>query len=186
MLGKVQRRRPYNLGKHSNSNKNFEIHIFTHNIIPGKSGMLQNSPPQKNLVLEIEASLGTMEYRTSSSCLRASSIFSFIVVAFWSLPLVYSQPKKISRSQKLFQDKVDLDLHLLSLMSSLEYTWGSFVMNLLLLLCFLIFKQFQGSGWVQREYSLIQVSNLISNCMRWLIQNLDLIFQCRPSLLQFG
>jgi hypothetical protein len=27
-LGKVQRRHPYNLGKHSNSNKNFEIHIF--------------------------------------------------------------------------------------------------------------------------------------------------------------
>jgi hypothetical protein len=28
MLGKVQRRHPYNLGKHSNSNKNFEIHIL--------------------------------------------------------------------------------------------------------------------------------------------------------------
>jgi hypothetical protein len=41
MLGKVQRRRTYDLGKHSNSNKNFEIHIFANNIIPGKSGMLQ-------------------------------------------------------------------------------------------------------------------------------------------------
>jgi hypothetical protein len=59
-------------------------------------------------------------------------------------------------------------------------------MNLLLLVCFLIFKQFRGSGWLQRECSLIQVSNLISNCMRWLIQNLDLILQCRPSLLQLG
>jgi hypothetical protein len=44
MLGKVQRRRPYDLGKHSNSNKNFEIHIFANNIIPGKSGMLQCLP----------------------------------------------------------------------------------------------------------------------------------------------
>jgi hypothetical protein len=58
--------------------------------------------------------------------------------------------------------------------------------NLLLLVRFLIFKQFRGSGWLQREYSLIQVSNLISNCMKWLIQNLDFILQCRPSLLQSG
>jgi hypothetical protein len=42
MLGKVQRRCPYDLGKHSNSNKNFEIHIFANNTIPGKSGMLQS------------------------------------------------------------------------------------------------------------------------------------------------
>jgi hypothetical protein len=35
-----KRRHPYNLGKHSNSNKNFEIHIFANINIPGKSGML--------------------------------------------------------------------------------------------------------------------------------------------------
>jgi hypothetical protein len=79
----------------------------------------------------------------------------------------------------LFQGKVDLDLLLLSLMSSLEYTWGSFVVNLLLLACFLIFKQFRGSGWLQREFSLIQGSNLILN-RRWLIHNLDLIWHCFP------
>jgi hypothetical protein len=80
----------------------------------------------------------------------------------------------------LFQGKVDLDLPLLSLISSLEPTWGSFVVNLLPLACFLIFKQFRSSGWLQREYSLIHVSNLISNCMRWLIQNLDLIWPYFP------
>jgi hypothetical protein len=61
VLGKDQRRHPYNLGEHSNSNRNFEIHNFANIIIPGKSGMLQNSPPQKNHDLEIEASLGTLE-----------------------------------------------------------------------------------------------------------------------------
>jgi hypothetical protein len=43
MLGKVQRRHPYNLGKHSNSNKNFEIHDFANNNIPEKSRMLQRA-----------------------------------------------------------------------------------------------------------------------------------------------
>jgi hypothetical protein len=42
MLGKVQRRHPYNLSKHSNSNKNFEIHNFANITNPGKSGMLQH------------------------------------------------------------------------------------------------------------------------------------------------
>jgi hypothetical protein len=46
---------------HSISNRNFEIHIFAYINIPRKSGMLQNSPPQKNLVLEIEAPLRTLE-----------------------------------------------------------------------------------------------------------------------------
>jgi hypothetical protein len=55
VLGKDQRRHPYNLGEHSNSNRNFEIHNFANIIIPGKFGMLQNHD------LEIEASLGTLE-----------------------------------------------------------------------------------------------------------------------------
>jgi hypothetical protein len=42
VLGKVQRRHPYNLGKHSNSNKNFEIQNFANINIPGNSGMLQS------------------------------------------------------------------------------------------------------------------------------------------------
>jgi hypothetical protein len=40
MLGKVQRRHPYNLGKHSNSKFFFEIHDFANNNIPEKSRML--------------------------------------------------------------------------------------------------------------------------------------------------
>jgi hypothetical protein len=46
MLGKVQRRHPYNLSKHSNSNKNFEIHNFANITIPGKSGMLHAPTPR--------------------------------------------------------------------------------------------------------------------------------------------
>jgi hypothetical protein len=42
--GEGKRRHPYKLSEHSNSNKNFEIHIFANTNIPGKSGMLQNFP----------------------------------------------------------------------------------------------------------------------------------------------
>jgi hypothetical protein len=54
------------------------------------------------------------------------------------------------------------------------------IMKSLLLVCFLKFKQLRGRGWFQLEYSLIQVSNLIPKCQRWLIQNLDLIWHCCP------
>jgi hypothetical protein len=61
-------------------------------------------------------------------------------------------------------------------MSSLEYTWGAltvtpFTPN---------HRQLRGIGWFQLEYSLIQGSNLIPNCRRWLIKNLDLIWHCFP------
>jgi hypothetical protein len=75
--------------------------------------MLQNSPPQKNLVLEIESSPGTLEVRIVFK-LRTS--LEHLAVAFWSLG--------------------DLDLHLLSLMPSLECTRGSSAVNPLLLVRF--------------------------------------------------
>jgi hypothetical protein len=61
ILGRDHRRHPYKLSEHSNSNKNFEIHTFANINIPGKIRDVTELPPQKNLVLEIEASLRTLE-----------------------------------------------------------------------------------------------------------------------------
>jgi hypothetical protein len=137
--------------------------------IPEKYRMLKNSPtppppPLKRISSSrLKRHWVHWRYRTTSSCARASSSFSFIVVAF--VITISDHPAKSSGIGNCSEVRF-----ILISMTPLEYAWGFLIMNSLLLVCFLKFKQLWGSGWFQLDNSLIQVSYLIPDCMRWLFQ----------------
>jgi hypothetical protein len=147
--------------------------------------MLQNSPPQKNLVLEIEPSLGTLEVRIVFK-LRTRFEHLQLDLSFFLVTSVHTT--KGLWNWKLLWGKVDLDLILLihSIMILHASTWVCLRGSIRRFLIPCMRLQIQATlryWWCQLEYSLIQASNLILN-RRWLIQNLGLMWHCFfPSVL---
>jgi hypothetical protein len=101
--------------------------------------MLQNSPSQKNLVLEIEASLRTLEV---SIVFKLRVSFEHLQLHYCSCFLVNTNT--MHTTKKLFWGTV-----ILISMSPLEYAWGCLIVAPLLPVWLFKYWQLRCSGWFQ-------------------------------------